>query len=347
VPPQPEAPAVYNPAPPVYSPAQPALAPAAPAYSPFGGAPTASPVAANVPWMAVAEPRRSRKGMIAIILLAVALAGAIAAVVVYFIKLDEANARIEEQNEQIQDQKNLIDQKETFGAAMSTLLETAKSVDGIAFGDLIPFDKYELYAAQGWVHRWSPEAMARDVVKVETATEDLEAMLSAAATEAGTNSSGSIYETVLDQLGSGFVTLSIDDADTLCQSDVLACVTFEEPYVVHVDAADDTGSYMNDELRTGVAYHEFAHVLQLANPEPTLTALESFGGDDEIMADCYALTYLDGWTLEHRVRVGGRYYLVSIGYGYTCDEAQRQVIRDWYAQLGFHFEPISQERARV
>lgn len=343
--PQPQPPQVYTPAAPVYQPTAPVYE--TPVYSPFGGSPASAPVTANTPWIALPEPHRSRKAMIAIILLAVALAGAIAAVVVYFLKLDEANARIVEQNEQIREQKNLIDQKETFGAAMSTLLETAQRVDGIAFGDLVPFDQYEVYAAQGWVHRWSPEAMARDVVKVETATQELEEKLDAAAAEAATNTSGSVYETVLDELGGGFVTLSIDDADTLCESDVLACVTFAEPYIVHVDAADDIGGYMTDELRTGVAYHEFAHVLQLSNPDPTLTALESFGGDDEIMADCYALTYLDGWTLQHRIRVHGSYYLVNIGYGYTCDESQRQVIRDWYGQLGFHLEPISQERARV
>ncbi|MFD1715591.1 hypothetical protein ACFSBZ_14045 [Amnibacterium flavum] len=34
---------------------------------------------------------------------------------------------------------------------------------------------------------------------------------------------------------------------------------------------------------------------------------------------------------------------LSMGYGYTCDEAQRQVIRDWNSQLGFHITPISKE----
>jgi hypothetical protein len=61
------------------------------------------------------------------------------------------------------------------------------------------------------------------------------------------------------------------------------------------------------------------------------------------MADCFALTYLDGWTLDHKVYVSSfEYWQVSIGYGYTCDDGQRQVIRDWYEQLGFHSQPISQ-----
>jgi hypothetical protein len=33
---------------------------------------------------------------------------------------------------------------------------------------------------------------------------------------------------------------------------------------------------------------------------------------------------------------------VSLGYGYTCDDAQRQVIRDWYDASVDHAEPISQ-----
>ena len=100
---------------------------------------------------------------------------------------------------------------------------------------------------------------------------------------------------------------------------------------------------MTDWLRTGIAYHEFAHVLQFTNPGPTDTALESFDGDTETMADCFALTYLDGWTLDHTIWINRyRYWEVSIGYGYTCNETQRQVVRDWYGQLGFQSRPITQ-----
>jgi hypothetical protein len=100
---------------------------------------------------------------------------------------------------------------------------------------------------------------------------------------------------------------------------------------------------MTDWLRTGIAYHEFAHVLQLANPEATATALEAFGGDNEQMADCYALTYLDGWTLDHTIWTSNvEYWEVSIGYGYTCSAEQMQVVRDWHEQIGFTSKPISQ-----
>jgi hypothetical protein len=88
-------------------------------------------------------------------------------------------------------------------------------------------------------------------------------------------------------------------------------------------------------MRTGVAYHEFAHVLQFTNPQPTAEAVTAFGGDMETMADCYALTFLDGWTLDHEVwTTPYEGWEVSVGYGYVCDEAQRQVIREWAAKLG-------------
>jgi len=86
-------------------------------------------------------------------------------------------------------------------------------------------------------------------------------------------------------------------------------------------------------------------VLQLTNPEATDTAVAAFGGDSETMADCFALTFLPGWTLDHTVWINSyQYYEASIGYGYTCDAAQAQVMRDWYGQLGVHLRPISQER---
>ncbi len=61
--------------------------------------------------------------------------------------------------------------------------------------------------------------------------------------------------------------------------------------------------WMTDFIQTGIAYHEFAHVLQFTNPEATDAAVAAFGGDVETMADCYSLTYLLGWTLDHTVWV--------------------------------------------
>lgn len=202
----------------------------------------------------------------------------------------------------------------------------------------------ELVAIKAWAHRWDSDAVERDTVEVEGIRDELEDVLAAASLEAATNFTGTTYETIIDQLGAGHVTSVLENADAFCEEDVIACVWSDDPLVVHFDIADAALPYMNDVLKTGVAYHEFGHVLQFTYPEITETALEAFGDDVETMADCFALTYLDGWKLDHRVFVNRyEYWDVSIGYGLTCDETQRQVIRDWYGQMGYAPAPISQD----
>lgn len=283
-------------------------------------------------------------------LLSLALVGAVAFLTIYVIKLDEANTRISEQNRQIndqkghiKDQKELIDKKETFGDAMNELLDSVREFDGALMANIVPFSSYESVATQAWENRWDGESLDEDTETVVTYMRDLENQLSDAKTQASTNVTGTEYEEVTDKLGQGHVASLLDDADTLCKKEVLACVTSSDPYIVHFDAVSHREPHLNDWLRTGIAYHEFAHVLQFTNPTPTETAVEAFGGDLETMADCFALTYLDGWALTHRVWKNSNYYWdVSIGYGYTCNESQRQTIKDWYGELGFQYRPVSQ-----
>lgn len=265
--------------------------------------------------------------------------------IAYFVlELETANTRIIEQNEEIKEQRELIDRKEVFGASLTSLLDTAAQFDGQIVGALVPFDRYETAAVRAWDHRWSSKAMDRDIAALAVLEEELDTLLAAATIEAASNTTGSTYEAVIDRLGSGFVVSLIDDADALCEADVLACVSSEDPYTVHFDAADHGLEYMNDTLKTGVAYHEFAHVLQMSNPEPTEKALEAFSGDVETMADCFALTYLDGWKLDHRIWVSSyQYWDVSLGYGHVCDAAQRASVVEWYDSLAFHVVPISQD----
>ena len=291
----------------------------------------------------VAFPRRSRAPRVVIVLLAVTLAAVVATLVFYLVQLGQANDLITDQKRQLEEQSDLLDKKETFGAAMGELLTTAQSFDGVLMASIVPTDEYERFARQAWVHRWDSSAVDRDIEHVIEATAELNDLLAAASTQTSTNVTGTVYETVTDQLGGGFVTSTLEDADTLCGADVLGCVSSEDPYIVHFDAADHALPYLNDVLATGIAYHEFAHVLQFTNPQLTRTALDAFGGDAETMADCYALTYLPGWKLHHRVWVSSyQYYEVDIGYGYTCNDSQRQVVRDWYEQLGYTTGPISQ-----
>lgn len=278
-----------------------------------------------------------------IILLSLGLIAVLALFLLSYARLEEANTRIDEQDQQIEEQQELIEKKETFGQSMEGLIDTARAFEGIKMMDLVPYDTYQRIATSAWTNRWDATAVDGDIADVAVEKKALEDLLAAAATEASTNVTGTTYESVTDDLGKGFVASILEDADSLCQSDVLACVLHSDPYTVHYDAADHGVEYMTDWLRTGIAYHEFAHVLQMTNPGPTATAAASFGGDWETMADCFALTYLPGWTLDHTIWVSDyQYWEVSIGYGYTCDAAQMQVVREWYDPLGFAVTPITQ-----
>lgn len=288
-------------------------------------------------------PKRRRGGRVAIILLSVVLALVVGGLAYAIVQIDSLTSRINEQDRKIDEQEELIEKKETFGAAMAELMNTAAKFDGLRMGELLPSALIQSQAEIGWKHRWDAEALDRDTGAVESRIADLEATLSAAAAEASTNVSGTSYEAAIDSLGSGFVVSALDNPDALCESDVLGCVMGDDPYTVHFDANDLNRPFMTDFIDTGLAYHEFAHVLQMTNPKETKVALEAFGGDSETMADCFALTYLPGWTLDHTVWTSDvEYWEVSIGYGYTCNEGQRQAIRDWHDQLAISVEPVTQ-----
>jgi hypothetical protein len=299
------------------------------------GAPTAPP--------AGKRPKKSRKGLIPIVLLSIALAAALAVLGYGYFQLTDANTLIEQQNRELQEQRDLIDKKETFSAAMQSLQSKAAEFDTVLLAAVVPVDEYEILASKAWAHRWNAGQLDSDIEEAAAAELALTDLQAAAAAQASTNATGTTNEAVIDSLGGGYVASVVDDADSLCEADVLACVLSSDPYTVHFDAADTTLPYMNDWLRTGLAYHEFAHSLQMTNPVPTAVALEAFGGDSETMADCFALTYLDGWTLDHKIYVSSfEYWQVSIGYGYTCNDTQKQAVRDWYGQLGYQPAPISQ-----
>ncbi len=284
-------------------------------------------------------PRRRRRvgWVITVVVLSLALVATGALLALALIRLDEANLEIDHQ-------RDLIDKKETFSLAATELVATASQFDGVPYATIVDSAYHASLIGRGWDHRWHGDSLERDTQEVRRATEALAGILSAAQTEAASNATGTLFESLTDQLGTGFVKTSLDTADATCVDDVWGCVGGDDPFTIHYDASQTNGEpYMSDWLRTGLAYHEYAHVLQMTNPGPTETAAEAFGGDWETMADCYALTVLPGWSLDHRIWVSSyEYWDVSVGYGYTCDEGQRQVLRDWVASLGYVHEPITQ-----
>lgn len=295
----------------------------------------AAPVADERPIEPTKKPRRIG-WIIVVTLLSLGLIGAGVVIYLFYVRLEEAH-------QIIQEQIDLIDEKETFTSAMQEAVDTVAEFEGVPYAQLVPEEHLERLAREGWLVRWDIQALPAVTERVHTYTGELRTMLTTAAEQAATNATGTTYEAVIDSLGGGHVTLVLDDADSVCNADVWGCVSGDNPYIVHIDASEEARPYMNDLLRSGVTYHEFAHVLQFTNPAETREALKAFGDDVETMADCFALTYLPGWTLDHTIWVSDfEYWEVTVGYGYTCDEGQRQVIRDWYTSLGYSPKPISQ-----
>jgi hypothetical protein len=293
---------------------------------------------------APAQPKRRVGVIVAISVLSFAVLAIAAGLIAVLLQLDRALSVIDEQRQELEEQRDLIDQKETFSQAAQELMTTAAQLDGLPFATLVNTDYLRTLIERGWTHRWIPNVLEQDIADVRDETADLAALISAAADQRASNASGTFFENITDRLGSGYVSTSLDTVQASCEADAWGCVNGMKPFVIHYDQANtQSAPYMNDFLRTGLAYHEYAHVLQFTNPDQTQDALKAFDGDVETMADCYALTFLDGWKLDHTIWTSAyQYWEVSLGYGYTCNSSQRQMIRDWVASLGYQHEPISQ-----
>ena len=251
------------------------------------------------------------------------------------LQLQLAAMRIDQQQSELEEQRRLIDEKTTFGSVMNQIVGEANALEGVPLATLVDWYAIESLATRGWTNRWDIAALELETSFAEQTLAQMIELRERAAVEASANLTGSAYEAALDALGSGFVHVVSGDIREACSSDVLGCVVSDDPYTVYIDADGAHASHMTDWLRTGLAYHEFAHVLQFANPEQTEPALAAFAGDHETMADCYALTFLDGWTLSHRVPISRwTWWEVDMGYGYACDASQKQIVRDWVASLG-------------
>ena len=291
------------------------------------------------------RPGRRRRWIITVVLLSVALLATGAALTLTLLWLDDTLATVDEQGEQIEEQRDLIDKKETFGSAAQELMNTAAQFDGVPFAALVDTRHHQSLIQRGWRHRWDSVALERDIDEIHAATAELADVAAAAKEQASSNESGTFFERTTDALGKGFITTSLNSAIEVCDDeDALGCVSGEDPMVIHYSSdLFREAPYDSNFLREGVAYHEYAHVLQMTNPETTAEAVKAFDGDWETMADCYALTYLKDWKLDHTIWINSySYWEISIGYGYTCNSDQRRAIREWVDALGYVHEPISQ-----
>lgn len=300
-----------------------------------------------------APRRRSPAVVVWMVVLALLLAGAVVGGVLLYLEVqrlqstNEVSERLnEEQRQFIDEQTEMLDEKATFGVAMEDFMAKARTLDGVPISTLVALDEVEGIAEDAWQQRRTPASVASLTVSIRERAEALQTVIDTAAAQRASNDTGTLSETLIDALGVGHVRVVFDEPAALCGGDPIGCVSSDDPTLIHLNPRDYQAEYFDDVLQTLVTYHEFAHVLQFTNPAPTETAATAFGDDLEFMADCYALTLTDSWTLDRRVFVGGsKYWDVSVGYGRVCDEGQRDIIRTWLGETGFHYRPISQEAA--
>lgn len=290
----------------------------------------------------MARRRRSRAAIVGITVLSAVLVVAVAALVWLAVTVVQLNGLVQEQSEQIRQQQedisnlnDLLDEKQDFSAAVGEFLDSARALSDAPMATLVPSIELQQLASHAWTARRSPGAGSADAERVRALADTMRAAQAAADAERSSNATGTLSESILDEVGRGYARLSFDGADTLCEGDVVGCVSSGDPYVVHLDLENLSHPSMDDWARRLVTLHEFAHVLQFTNPEATAVAEQAFEGDWEFMADCYALRQMNEWTLKHRVWVSSfEYWDTQVGYGRVCDSAQRQVIGDWLTQVG-------------
>lgn len=179
-------------------------------------------------------------------------------------------------------------------------------------------------------------AVARYAADARGAREQLEQRIADAATRR-TNVSGSVSEAIVDEAGQGFIDIAWD-ADTACgisrRADegrvTIGCIS-EEPLAVHLAPEEQIGG---DTARRVVVLHELSHLYTRADsdvkgaaPSASTVLLDQghFQDNSEVFADCYALTYLDLWTLTFDGR--------DLGYDYICTPEERQLMRSWAAEV--------------
>lgn len=182
------------------------------------------------------------------------------------------------------------------------------------------------------INRFQAQNFAQEATDLR---ENLERRIAEAEGRRG-NASGTISEALVDEAGDGFIDIGWDAA-TACRtseeegSKTAGC-TSNDPLGVHILPENELFGDWGVRITT---LHELAHLYQYADLEQSTDqdtssslALKEqgfFEGSGEKMSDCYALTYTGGWALESEQG--------SSGYGYVCNETERQAIREWAARI--------------
>jgi hypothetical protein len=229
------------------------------------------------------------------------------------------------------------DPASAFEAERTRFYDLAAQLDGNPVAPLVTrtaeFERLEKSMAAPGI---TDERAAQLAQSAQTAREELEQRI-ADAEARRTNASGSVTEGIVDEAGAGFIDIAWDAATACATSQnadegrfTAGCVS-EDPLAVHLAPEDQLPGDMGMRV---VVLHELTHLYQRADSDAhpggvsratQLVDQGYFQGSSESMADCYALTYLDQWTLTFENR--------TMGYGYVCGEEERGLIRQWAAEV--------------
>lgn len=226
-------------------------------------------------------------------------------------------------------------QMEVYEAERTRYYELLAVLDGNPVAPLVSQLPFMQRVEQDAAVANPSEIVARSVAeRARDLRADLEAQVVAAEARR-TNVSGTLTEQLVDEAGDGFIDVRWDAATECGDAEEgkvnTGCVFGGDPLTIHLQAESEVSG---DWERRMVVAHELAHVYQHADASrfddgkgdtDRLIAQGLFQGSDEHMADCYALTYYGEWSLQN-----GR---TTLGYGYVCNESERQAIREWAAGI--------------
>jgi hypothetical protein len=224
----------------------------------------------------------------------------------------------------------------TYQAELETIRTLSADFEGNPVAPLIldqpRLDEIAARAADPDMNVFESRGIVQDIGWVRANLEPIVA----AAQQRRANASGSVSEALVDQAGNGYIDIAWDAAEhcgDVSEPDkvTVACPTGGSAPAIHIMAES---YYPSQDAFEHVVLHELAHLYQSADQArfadgagdvDRLLAQGLFNGSEESFADCYALTYQNLWTLD--------FGDIIYGYGYICNDSERQQIRDWAAAL--------------
>lgn len=239
--------------------------------------------------------------------------------------------------EESSDAAALAEQLAEYDSEVTTIRSLAAALDGNPAAPLVLDENWLSYLES---QATAPNLTLTEAKNIVSMTVDVRTELEqsiATAEQRRSNASGSMSEGLVDEAGNGYIDITWDAAQACGSPDggddwePAGCVTGGNALTVHLVPDAEFRSAWS--LRMTVA-HELAHVYQFADAArfddqhsdaDRLLEQGLFTGSDEAMADCYALTYYGAWALSDGIE--------EVGYGYVCNDAERQAIRDWAAAL--------------